>query len=359
MPTPPVICAVRAHPLRAHLLDPFVIANARLDHVDNVAVQVVLDDGSEGWGEIGVLPPITAETSSDARAVVDGASLLEGLAPTDPEIPEILASLAPRFKASRAGIEVACFDAAARSLRQPLWRSFGERCSPVVTDITLPIGTPARAKELASRWRALGFEVLKVKVGIDIEEDIARIEAIAQGHPDARLVLDANEGYTVRETLRAVAASRACGLQVVLLEQPVPRGDLDALAELTATAQTLVCADEACQSAKDAEQLGRERRASAVNIKIAKCGVREALQIVEVARRYQLATMVGAMVETRIGTSFSAHFAAGIGGFSVIDLDTALLMTSDPVEGGTALSGPVWRVDTDVIGHGGRPVTLP
>ena len=63
----------------------------------------------------------------------------------------------------------------------------------------------------------------------------------------------------------------------------------------------------------------------------------------------------GPMVESRIGTGFSAHVVAGLGGFDVIDLDTPWLMARDPVAGGTTLDGPVWRVEGVTAGHGGRP----
>jgi L-alanine-DL-glutamate epimerase-like enolase superfamily enzyme len=354
----PLVRAVSAVPLRCSLTDPFVIANARLDHVDNVAVRVELDDGSVGWGEIGTLPPITAESASDAVAVVEqAAGWLPGLRPDDPDLPERLAQAAPRFAASRAGIEVACWDAQARSDGVPLWRRFGTAPHPVVTDITLPIGTAQRAGELAAHWRALGFGVLKVKVGRDMGLDLDRLAAIAQAHPQAQLVLDANEGWTVAQALEAVARSQALGLTVALLEQPVPRGDLEGLARLAATSGVLVAADEACRTVAEAERIGKERLASAINVKVAKSGVRGALDILATARRHGLATMIGAMVESRIGTGFSAHLVAGLGGFAVIDLDTPWLMTSDPVLGGTPLQGPLWRVDAVASGHGCQGVT--
>jgi L-alanine-DL-glutamate epimerase-like enolase superfamily enzyme len=352
------IRSVSAVPLRCQLTDPFVIANARLDHVDNVAVRVELSDGATGWGEIGTLPPITAESAADAQAVVEqAAGWMVGLRPDDPDLPGRLQDAAPPFAASRAGLEVACWDALARSDGVPLWKRFGTTRHPVVTDITLPIGTAARAGELAAHWRSLGFRVLKVKVGKDMALDLDRLAAIAKGHPQAELVLDANEGWDVAQALEAVRHSHALGLRVVLLEQPVPRKNLEDLARLAATSGVLVAADEACKTAADAEHIGKERLASAVNVKVAKSGVRGALDILATARRHGLATMIGAMVESRIGTGFSAHLCAGLGGFSVIDLDTPWLMTSDPVQGGTPLEGPLWRVDSVEAGHGCHEVT--
>jgi L-alanine-DL-glutamate epimerase-like enolase superfamily enzyme len=350
-----IIRSVRAVPLRVALVDPFVLANARLDHVDNVAVKVVLQDGSEGWGEIGTLHPITEETFDDAVRVVESVSAwLPGHRATDP-IGDRLRARVPGFAASRAGIEQACWDAAARSNRVPLWRRFGDTASAVVTDVTVPICSTARATELARSWRSLGFTTLKVKVGIDIDADLQRLAAICAAAPAVGLVIDANEGWTAEQALAAVATCKAAGGRVLLLEQPVPRADLDALARLTRDAGVPVAADEACKTVADVERIGRERLASVVNVKLAKSGVEETVRMLAAARRLGLGTMIGAMVETRIGTGFSAHLAAGIGGFSVIDLDTPWLMAGDPVSGGTALDGPRWLVENVPAGHGGCP----
>jgi L-alanine-DL-glutamate epimerase-like enolase superfamily enzyme len=164
----------------------------------------------------------------------------------------------------------------------------------------------------------------------------------------------------VADTLRAVAFARERGGRIVLLEQPVPRGALDDLARLTREAGVPVAADEAVRSLADVERIGRERLASVINMKIAKSGVHRGFEMVRAARAHGLGTMIGAMVETRLGTGFSAHLVAGIGGFAVVDLDTPWLMTEDPIVGGPALDGPNWRIDPRVPGHGARlPVAGP
>jgi L-alanine-DL-glutamate epimerase-like enolase superfamily enzyme len=299
---------------------------------------------------------VTAETYDDALAAVGIAAA--ALLGADVDRPE---ELAERLRdlglggASRAGIEQAWWDAAAQAEGIPLLRRIAggtEGPHAVVTDITVPICAPERAAALAARYRDQGFATLKLKVGADLGQDLARVGAIVEAHPSAALVLDANEGWTVAQTLEAVSALRARGARVVMLEQPIPRADLDGLARLSREAGTLVAADEACRSVDDVRRIGRERLASAINVKIAKCGVHEAIAMIHEARRHGLATMIGAMVETRLGTGFSAHVAAGIGGFAVIDLDTSLLLASDPILGGPALDGPRWRIDPAVPGHG-------
>ncbi|HEY5734358.1 MAG TPA: dipeptide epimerase, partial [Gammaproteobacteria bacterium] len=79
-----------------------------------------------------------------------------------------------------------------------------------------------------------------------------------------------------------------------------------------------------------------------------------ALDIVAIARTNNVGLMIGGMVETRIAMGFSAHFAAGLGGFEWIDLDTPLLLADDPVIGGYKADGPTYKLDTGDFGHGGR-----
>ncbi|MCB9686717.1 MAG: dipeptide epimerase [Alphaproteobacteria bacterium] len=350
-----VVRAVRTSPLEAPLHDPFVIANARLDHLRNVAVEVELDDGTVGVGEIAALPPITRETQREAEQAVERVGpTLAGLDPSDAEAVEERLRLAlPELAATRAGIEQACWDAAARAAGQPLWRRFGATAHDVITDVTLPMVDPDRAATLATQWRERGFRTLKIKVGRNLHDDLARIGRVVEAHPSAGLVLDANEGWSVQDALTAVRATRRLGGRIALLEQPVPRDDLDALARLNRDAGVMVAADEAVHTEEDVARIASQRIASCINVKLAKSGVAGALRLIAAARREGLATMIGAMVESRIGTGFAAHLAAGLGGFTVVDLDTSLLLAEDPVLGGTVLDGPRWEVTGVDRGHGG------
>lgn len=348
------IAAVRAVSLEAPLVDPFLIANARLDRVHNVHVQVRLESGHVGHGEIATLVPLTAESQLDAeRAVRQVADGLVGRDAADgAALAELLGDWLPAFAATRAGLEEAAWDAVARAEGVPLWRRFGETLHPVVTDVTLPIVEPERARQLATQWREKGFQTLKVKVGAGLSEDLQRIAAVVGGHPRAGLVLDANEGWSVADTLGAVRATRRLGARIVLVEQPVPRGDWDALARLHRDAGVLVCADEAVRTVDDVRRIGREKLAGAINVKLAKSGVAGVVELVGAARAHGLQVMIGAMVETRIGTGFGAHLAAGLGGFVNVDLDTSLLLAADPVRGGTPLDGSRWDVGSVTAGQG-------
>lgn len=342
-------------PLEAALEAPFAIASSRLDRVRNVAVRVLLEDGASGFGETPTLPPVTAEDPATALAYLrqEAQALIGREAGEWRHIAAELRERLPGLPAVRAGLEMALIDALARSFDIPLCRFFGGAAASLATDITIPLCPPAVAEGLARRYRAEGFTTLKVKIGRDAEADIARLVAIHRGHPDSRLILDANAGYTAGAALALLGELRRAGIAPALLEQPVAREDWEGLGRLAREAGVPVAADESCRSAEDALRIARDRLAQVINIKLAKCGVAAALDIAAIARASGIELMIGGMVETRIAMGFSAHFAAGLGGFRWIDLDTPLLLAEDPVLGGPRLERGRYLLDEGVAGHGG------
>lgn len=341
--------------LQVPMLADFAIATARLQTVDNVAIAVTLADGTVGWGEAPTLPPVTREDFSSAMLVA--TSQVSWLVGRDVRAWRRLArelfERIPDDTSVRAGFEMALIDSLTRQAGLPLYLWFGGCEDHLVTDITIPICPDAEAEHLARDYRLRGFQVIKVKTGRDVDTDIGRLLAIRRGHPECRLVVDANGAYTVDEALEFLASLRARGVDLALFEQPVARRDWDGLGRLAREAGVPVAADESCRSPTDAIRIVRNSLAQVLNVKLAKCGVAQALDIATIARASGIGLMIGGMVETRLAMGFSAHFAAGLGGFSWVDLDTPLLMAVDPVKGGCAIDGPHYRLDGSVSGHGG------
>jgi L-alanine-DL-glutamate epimerase-like enolase superfamily enzyme len=351
------IHAVEARPLNARLHAPFVTASGRRDHVENVAVCVRLASGVVGWGEIPSLPPITAEDQPMALAAA--ARCAEWLPGRDAGQWRLLAhelrEREPGLAASRAGIEMAIVDAVCRTWGAPLYRFLGGASDTVITDITIPICEPEEAEALARGYAAEGFATIKTKVGLDVDADVERLRAIRRGHPRCAFIVDANQGYSAGDALRALRAMRQAGIEPALFEQPVAREDWEGLGRVTAEGGVPVAADESCRSAGDALAIARRNLATVVNIKVAKLGLVEALDVAAIARAAGIGLMVGGMVETRIAMGFSAHLAAGLGGFDFIDLDTPLLLAEDPITGGYVAEGPRYHLAGVASGHGGQP----
>jgi L-alanine-DL-glutamate epimerase-like enolase superfamily enzyme len=345
---------IEAFPLNIPLLRPFTIATGRVDEVTNVAIRVRLSSGAVGWGEAAVLRPVTQHGQEEIiERVRAGAPSLIGHQVHDWRL--ACAEIAIVFKScpsARSAVQMACLDAAATARGVPLWALFGPHAAQVETDITIPICPVEEAGQLALEYERRGFRVIKTKIGRDLSADIERIEAIRESYPGAQLLLDANEGFSADEALTALSRLDDLGMRPVLYEQPVHRQDKAGMARVTAAGLVPVAADESCRSLADAEAVCDGGLAQVLNIKFAKMGILEAISVVELARNNGLGLMVGAMVESRVGCGFAAHFVAGNGGVDWVDLDTALLLGADPVRGSYQMVGPRFDLSPCSAGQG-------
>lgn len=351
------ITHVRATPLDVPMKKAFGIAGGAQEVARNVLVEVVLASGERGWGEAAPLPAFNGETQADALATI--ASLTDAVLGRDAAgWRDLAARIHEAPSASGAcALETAIVDAFARSQQTSLLELFGGAERDLVTDITITTGSVDDASREARAFAA--FDTLKIKVGgkadHDVDLDVARVLAVHEARPDARILLDANGGLSVRAALALAGALRARGVPIALFEQPVAPGDWDALAEVRAESGLRVAIDESVRRPDDVHAARDARAADATNIKIMKSGIAGALDIAAAARACGMLPMIGGMVETRLAMGTSACIAAGLGGFAFIDLDTPLFLAADPFDGGYAQRGP--RLDLRPIagGHGCVP----
>ena len=187
----------------------------------------------------------------------------------------------------------------------------------------------------AAQARADGYRTLKIKLGRDADEDRRRLAAVLEAVPDARLRLDANQGWGVDEAIGIIQGFEADGLPVELVEQPVDAADLTGLARVRAAVATPIMADEAVWTAEDARRIVDAQAADLLNIKLAKTGgLQEALALADVAQQAGVTCMVGAMMEPKISITAAAHLAAAHPAVTMIDLDSALWFATDLPAGG-------------------------
>jgi L-alanine-DL-glutamate epimerase-like enolase superfamily enzyme len=338
----------------------FGIAGGAQEVARNVVVTVELADGTRGYGEAAPFPAFNGETQAGTLAAIDAArTLVEGGdARGWRKIARALEEAIAASGAARCAIETAILDAFTRHAGISLHGFFGGAEPSLVTDVTIPTGTRAEAEEEARAWSAAGFSRLKVKVGgAGSDDDIARVLAIRATAPAASILLDGNGGLTAPGAIRLARALEAQGLVPILFEQPVPAGDLDGLAEVARSCGFPVAADESAASAADVLRIAEARAARVINVKPMKAGLVEAIEIAAVAKAAGLALMIGGMVEGKMAMSASACLAAGLGGFTFVDLDTPLFLAESPFDGGYAQSGE--RIDLAPIarGAGGHGVT--
>ena len=130
------------------------------------------------------------------------------------------------------------------------------------------------------------------------------------------------------------------GLNLELVEQPVPAGDIDGLKFVTDESPVPVLADESVFSPMDAIRIMQLHAADMVNIKLMKCGgITEALRIVSAAEVYGVECMLGCMLESSISVTAAAALACARRAITRIDLDGPSLCTANPVHGGARFDG--------------------
>ncbi len=347
---PFVITKVELWPVDVPITDPFVVATGARVIAQNIFVRVTLASGDQGYGEAAPFPEVGGEDREACMAAATRlAQALLGQSSADwKSLAGHLHQLEPTNPAARCGLETAVLDAYCRMSAIPLWKLWGQ---PDVrereTDITIPIADQDKTVALAQGWHAKGFRQFKMKVGLDVDEDVRRLEAVHRALPDVTFIGDANQGYERAECEAFVKGVVAFGGRLALLEQPVARTDLESLAALRRSTGIPVAADESVRSLDDAREVARLGAADYINIKIMKTGVAEALEIAELTLASGLKLMIGGMVETRIAMGCSFSLVLGLGGFDVLDLDTPLLLAHDPINGGYQYKGPRLQPWTD------------
>ncbi|HEY0137926.1 MAG TPA: enolase C-terminal domain-like protein [Nannocystis sp.] len=240
-------------------------------------------------------------------------------------------SLAPDLAPVRAAVDIALWDLAARARGRSL-RDEIAAASPVAgagaseTAFTIALDSLDAMAERAAE--AGHMPRLKIKLGRDPEFDLTAVDRVRAAAPRARLVVDANGGWSLAQA-RALLPG-LCDRGVELVEQPLARGQLPALAELRRTSPIPIYADEDVQGPESLAAL--RGCVDGINVKLMKCGgISPALEMIAMARREGWRVLLGCMIESRVGLAAAASLAAHV---DELDLDAHLLTADDPVPPG-------------------------
>jgi L-alanine-DL-glutamate epimerase-like enolase superfamily enzyme len=300
-------------------------------------------DGLEGYGEAS-LPPYLGETQAsvieflkkvDVSAFTPGKERIE-------EIMSYVDGLATGNTAAKAAVDIALHDLAGKIEGAP-WHKIRELNKYDVPDTTFTIGIDSDEVVREKTREALGrFNILKVKVGG--KDDKRMIEAI-RAETALPLAVDANQGWADRsQALDMILWMKEKG--VVMVEQPMPKHDLDNIARLTEESPLPIFADESLQRLADVERM--KGVFSGINIKLMKCtGMWEAWKMRRLARSLGMKVMIGCMTETSCAISAAAQLYAGM---DFADLDGALLIGNDCFEGAKLENGKIIASENPGIG---------
>ena len=228
----------------------------------------------------------------------------------------VLASMAAG--SAKNAIDCAYWDLKAKLRKKPVHQLLGlsqvQRCT---TAQTLSIDTP---ENMAKAAKNLSFPPL-IKVKLDNESILEKMQAIYDASPNSQFIVDANEGWSIVDLIECVP--KLAELNVVLIEQPLPTGQDQALIDYDFP--VALCADESCHTRRELAYL--KGRYDAINIKLDKTGgLTEALLLAREATALGFDLMVGCMVGTSLAMA-PAYLLAGQAKY--VDLDGPLLVDQD------------------------------
>ncbi|MGA1341603.1 MAG: N-acetyl-D-Glu racemase DgcA [Hyphomonas sp.] len=240
--------------------------------------------------------------------------------------------------AARCAIDCALWDLEAKRTGQRVWQLAGLPAPrPVETAVTISL---AEAGAMAMAAGSAPGTLLKLKLGGP--QDMDRIQAVHLARPDARLIVDANEGLSPQAFPGLLLA--AVKLGVILIEQPFPAGKDSALVKQPGP--VAVCADESAHTSADIQSLARTY--DAVNVKLDKAGgFTEALAMVRAARQSGMGVVVGCMVASSLSMA-PALLLAGLA--DMADLDGPLWLETDIENGLTYINGNLAPASPDLWG---------
>ncbi len=238
---------------------------------------------------------------------------IEGFTGTWADLPDLVPA-----GAARNALDCAFWDHAAKKAGTRVWDLLGmAQPGPEITAYTLSLDTPEAMEQQAAQnaFRPL----LKIKLGTP--DDMPRLEAVRRGAPDTPIIIDANEGWTA--DVYSDLAPHLVRLGVLLVEQPLPAGEDDMLAEIDRPLP--VCADEACHDRASLPKL--KGKYDVINIKLDKTGgLTEAMALKEDGLAQGYGVMVGCMVGSSLAMAPATILAQGA---AFTDLDGPLLLAED------------------------------
>ena len=293
----------------------FTISRGSRTHANVVVVE--LQQGEHiGRGEC---VPYARYDESIESVIAELAALKEQIAAglTRQEMQSLLPA-----GAARNALDCAYWDLACKKSGQRIWQQLEDpQPKPLMTAFTLSLDTPERMKEAAIK--NAHRPLLKLKLAG--EGDVERVAAVREGSPNARIIVDANEGWNEQQYLTMVPELVKLGVEMI--EQPFPASDDAALAHLPRP--ITLCADESCHDSSSLKNI--IGRYDMINIKLDKTGgLTEAIALKEEAEKAGLQIMVGCMVATSLAMAPAFIVAQNV---QIVDLDGPLLLAEDRQSG--------------------------
>lgn len=332
---------LKFYPYELDLKHVFTVASFSRKTTPTVQVEIELD-GITGYGEAS-MPPYLGESIESVTKFLGKVNLDQF---NDPFLMEDILSyvdgIEPGNHAAKAAVDIALHDLTGKIMGVPWYKVWGlNKQNTPSTSFTIGIDTAEVVKE--KTLEAAGqFNVLKVKLGRDNDKEMIETIRHVSSLP---IAVDVNQGWTDREyALDMIHWLNEKG--IVMVEQPMPKTQIDDMAWLTQHSPLPTFADESLQRLKDVNDM--KGVFSGINIKLMKCtGMHEAYKMMVLARALGMKVMIGCMTETSCAVSAASQLSPGV---DFADLDGNLLISNDLYSGTKIVNGKITLNDLPGIG---------
>ncbi|MGD0040366.1 MAG: o-succinylbenzoate synthase [Isosphaeraceae bacterium] len=297
--------------VRLPLVHPFQTSSSRKQHLEHILVRVATDDGVVGWGECAspADPFYCPETTETCWHILHDflAPMVLGRKWTTIEELTGCYRLVKGNAFARAGLEMACWDALARSQEKPMHELLGGTRTEILSGVSL--GIEPDVEVLLGRIDQFldeGYRRIKLKIGPGHDLDVVR--RVRQRYPAIPLQVDANSAYTLADlaTLKQLDA-----FDLLLIEQPLAHDDIIDHARLQAGLMTPICLDESIHSAADARKALDLGACRVINIKVSRLGgLLEAKRVHDHCHARGVPVWCGGMHEFGIGRAANVAIAS-------------------------------------------------
>jgi L-alanine-DL-glutamate epimerase-like enolase superfamily enzyme len=327
-------------PYKLELKYAFTLAKSSRTSTQVILTEIEFND-KIGYGEAS-LPPYLSETTETVFAFLSKVDLSSFKDPFDlSKIISYIDSIAPGNTAAKASVDIALHDLLGKLLEKPLHKIWGLKKNETPdTSFTIGIDKPDIIRKKVEE--ASEYKILKIKLGRENDKELINTVRLVTNKP---IIVDVNEGWKDKN----FALDMIYWLNernVMLIEQPVSKENIEDMAWLTENSPLPTIADEFVQRLSDIQRAYKVY--SGVNIKLMKCtGLNEAYKMINNARSLGMKVMIGCMTETSCAISAASQLSPLA---DWADLDGNLLIKNDPYVGTKIINGKIVLNDLPGIG---------
>lgn len=331
---------LRFVPYELQLRHAFNLATSSRKTTPDVLTSIEFE-GLTGYGEAS-MPPYLGESVVSATKFLSSLNLSQFKDPFQmDDILKYVDAVMPGNCAAKAAVDIALHDLVGKIMGQPWYKIWGfDPADTPNTSFTIGIDTPEVVRQKTEE--ATPYKILKVKLGQKTDREM--VETI-RSVTNVPLCVDVNQGWTDKnKALEMIHWLKEKG--IVFVEQPMPKTAIDDIAWLTENSPLPIIGDESVQRLPDV--IRAKGVYHGINIKLMKCtGMREAHQMLTLARSLDMKVMIGCMTETSCAVSAAAQLSSKC---DWADLDGNLLISNDPYSGVQVVDGKISLIDKPGIG---------